>query len=237
MPHIHWVARQNKLEIPNDEEEVNTREIHKCDGQAHDPDTMVAPLTPKPTRKAEALAKAPPTIASRREEDVALKKWPKPWLCCANGILETKANDGSTAAKAPAPRTNPNTKESPTAPKPHTHPSHERDGQARNPGAMTAPPTPKPTRKAEALVRAPPTIASRREEDAALKEVALPRYRCASCILETKTKVGSTAAKAPAPRTNPNIDESTTDPKSHTHPSHECDGRTRDPEVTTRITS
>jgi hypothetical protein len=29
MPHIHWVARQNKLEIPNDEEEVNTREIHK----------------------------------------------------------------------------------------------------------------------------------------------------------------------------------------------------------------
>jgi hypothetical protein len=26
MPHIHWVARQNKLEIPNDEEKVNTRE-------------------------------------------------------------------------------------------------------------------------------------------------------------------------------------------------------------------
>ena len=31
MSHIHWVARQNKLEIPNDKEEVNTREIHKCD--------------------------------------------------------------------------------------------------------------------------------------------------------------------------------------------------------------
>jgi hypothetical protein len=30
---------------------------------------MVAPLTPKPTRKAEALTKAPPTIASRREYD------------------------------------------------------------------------------------------------------------------------------------------------------------------------
>jgi hypothetical protein len=44
-------------------------------------------------------------MVSRREEDVALKKWPEPWLCCANGILETKANDGSTAAKAPAPRT------------------------------------------------------------------------------------------------------------------------------------
>jgi hypothetical protein len=23
MPHIHWVERQNKLEIPNDEEDVN----------------------------------------------------------------------------------------------------------------------------------------------------------------------------------------------------------------------
>jgi hypothetical protein len=78
MPHIHWVPRQNKLEIPNDEEEVNTREIHKCDGLPHDPDTMVAPLTPKLTRKAETLSKAPPTIGSRREEDVTLKKWPKP---------------------------------------------------------------------------------------------------------------------------------------------------------------
>jgi hypothetical protein len=80
MSHIHWVPRQNKLEIPNDEEEVNTRGIHKCDDQTHDLDTMVDPLTPKPTRKTEALAKAPPTIDSRREEDVALKKWPKPWL-------------------------------------------------------------------------------------------------------------------------------------------------------------
>jgi len=74
MPHIHWVARQNKLEIPNDEEEVNTREIYKCDEQAHDPDTMVAPLTPNPTRKTEALAKAPPTIASRREEDAVVTR-------------------------------------------------------------------------------------------------------------------------------------------------------------------
>jgi hypothetical protein len=54
-----------------------------------------------------------------------------------------------TLAKAQTPRTNPNTKESSTTPKPHTHPSHERDGQARNPGTMTGPPTPKPTRKAE----------------------------------------------------------------------------------------
>ena len=74
MPHIHWVARRNKIEIPNDEEEVNTREIHTCDGQAHDPDTMVDPLTPNPTRKDETLDKAPSTITSRREEDVELKK-------------------------------------------------------------------------------------------------------------------------------------------------------------------
>jgi hypothetical protein len=35
---------------------------------------MAAPLTPKPTRKAEALARAPPTIVSRPKEDVALKE-------------------------------------------------------------------------------------------------------------------------------------------------------------------
>ncbi len=74
MPHIHWVTRQNKLEIPNDEEEVNTREIHKCDGQGHDPDTMVVPLTPKPTQKAEDHDKTPTTIVSRHEEDVTVKK-------------------------------------------------------------------------------------------------------------------------------------------------------------------
>ena len=68
MPHLHWVTRQNKLEIPNDKDEVNTREIHKCDGQVHDPDTMVDPLTPKPTRTVETLGRAPPTIASCREE-------------------------------------------------------------------------------------------------------------------------------------------------------------------------
>jgi len=78
---------------------------------------------------------------------------------------------------------------------------------------MVAPLTPKPTRKAETLARAPPTIASRREEDAALKEVAMPRYRCASSIPETKTNVGSTAAKAPAPRTTPKVNEAPTAPK------------------------
>ncbi len=101
-----------------------------------------------------------------------LKKCPKPWLCC---ILETKANDGNTTAKTPDPRTNPNTKEAPTAPKPHTHPSHELDGQESNPGVMTVPPTPKTTRKAEVLPRVPPTITSRREEDSALKKWPKPR--------------------------------------------------------------
>jgi hypothetical protein len=74
MSHIHWVARQNKLEIPRDKDEVNKREIQECDGRTHDPDKMVAPLTPKPTLKADALARAPPTIATCREEDAALRK-------------------------------------------------------------------------------------------------------------------------------------------------------------------
>ena len=78
MSDIHWVARQNKLEIPRDKDEVNKREIHECDGRAHDPDTMVTPLTPKPTLKVEALTRAPPTIVLSREEDAALRKWPKP---------------------------------------------------------------------------------------------------------------------------------------------------------------
>ncbi len=34
MSHIHWVTRQNKLEIPRDKDEVNKREIRR----AHDPD-------------------------------------------------------------------------------------------------------------------------------------------------------------------------------------------------------
>jgi hypothetical protein len=41
MTHIHWVARENKLEIPKQKDEVNTREIHESEGQAHDPDTVV----------------------------------------------------------------------------------------------------------------------------------------------------------------------------------------------------
>jgi len=41
MTHRHWVTQQNKLQLPNDEAEVNTRDIHKCDGQAHDPKIYV----------------------------------------------------------------------------------------------------------------------------------------------------------------------------------------------------
>jgi hypothetical protein len=81
MTHIHWVPRQNKLEIPRDKDEVNKREIHECDGRTHDPDTMVAPLTPKSTLKVEDLTRSPPTIASCREDDAALRKWPLPRYC------------------------------------------------------------------------------------------------------------------------------------------------------------
>jgi hypothetical protein len=149
-----------------------------------------------------------------------LKKWPKPWLCCANGILETKANDGNTSVKTPDPRTNPNTKEVPTTPKQNTHPSHERDGQARNPGAMTAAPTPKSTRKAEVLSKALSTIVSRREGDVALKKWPKSWLCSATVILVIKANGGSTAAKAPAPRTNPKANEVLTAPKPHTHASH-----------------
>jgi hypothetical protein len=74
MFHIHWVARQNKLEVPRDKDEVNKREIHECDGRAHDPEATAAPLAPKPTYKAEPLVRVSPSIASRHEEDAALRK-------------------------------------------------------------------------------------------------------------------------------------------------------------------
>ena len=44
MSHIHWVARQNKLEIPRDKAEVNKRQIRESDGRAHDSDTMMSLL-------------------------------------------------------------------------------------------------------------------------------------------------------------------------------------------------
>jgi hypothetical protein len=149
MPHIHWVTRQNKLEIPIDKDEVNKREI-RGDGRSHDPDTMVTPLTPKPTRKAETLTRAPPTIVSSREEDTVLKEVVLSRYRSANCILETKTKVGSTVAKSPVPRTNPDINETSTVPKSHVHPSHECDGRERDPEATAALPTPKPTRKAEA---------------------------------------------------------------------------------------
>jgi hypothetical protein len=57
MTHIHWVVRQNKREIPRDKDEVNKREIHECDGRTHDPDTMVVPLTQKPTSEVEVIVR------------------------------------------------------------------------------------------------------------------------------------------------------------------------------------
>jgi hypothetical protein len=56
MPHVHWVARQNKLETPKEKDEVNKREVHECDVRTPCPGAMVVPPTPKPTCKAEDLA-------------------------------------------------------------------------------------------------------------------------------------------------------------------------------------
>jgi hypothetical protein len=90
MPRIHWVTRQNKVEVPRDKDEVNNREIHERDDRVHDPDTMVVPLTPKPTRKVEPLTRSPPTIPSCHEEDAGLRKWPLSRYCCSRCNLETK---------------------------------------------------------------------------------------------------------------------------------------------------
>jgi hypothetical protein len=46
----------------------------------------------------------------------------------------------------------------------------------RDPDAMNVLPTPKPTRKAEALARAPPTIASSCEGNAALVGAVVSRF-------------------------------------------------------------
>jgi hypothetical protein len=43
------------------------------DGRVHDPDTMVSPLSPKPTLKTESLTRKPTTIVSSLEEDTVLK--------------------------------------------------------------------------------------------------------------------------------------------------------------------
>jgi len=51
------------------------------------------------------------------------------------------------------------------------------------------------------------------------EEVAIVTVLLREIHSETKTKVGSTTAKAPALRTNPKIDETPTTPKRHTHPS------------------
>ena len=51
MTHIHWVPRQNKLETPKEKDEVKKREVHECDVRTRDPDAMVDPPTPKPTKK------------------------------------------------------------------------------------------------------------------------------------------------------------------------------------------
>jgi hypothetical protein len=88
MSHIHWVPRQNKLETPKEKDEVNKREVYECDGRARDPDGMVDPPTLKPTLKAEALVRAPPTIVSSCEENAEVRKWQWPRL---NLLREVKS--------------------------------------------------------------------------------------------------------------------------------------------------
>jgi hypothetical protein len=110
--HIHWVARQNKLETPEEKDEINKREVHECDGRASDPDAMVAPTTPKPTHKAEALDRVSPTMVSSCEHKEKVRSLP---------------------GKSPVLHDNPNIDGVPTTPKSRTHPSHECDGRVCDP--------------------------------------------------------------------------------------------------------
>jgi hypothetical protein len=68
---------------------------------------MTTPPTPKSTCKVETLVRDQPTIVSRREEDVALRKWSLSRYCSVRYILETKTKVGSTGSKVPTLRTNP----------------------------------------------------------------------------------------------------------------------------------
>ncbi len=67
--------------------------------------TMVAPLTNKPTRTAELLTRVSSTIPLSCEEDTELRKWPLSRYCCVSCILETKTKVGITEVKPPVLRT------------------------------------------------------------------------------------------------------------------------------------
>jgi hypothetical protein len=91
MSHTHWVARQNKLEVP------------RCHIRRPRQGAADHCLTSRRRRCAEEVAIA--TVLLRE-------------------LLETKTKVGSTAAKAPALRTNPKIDEAPTASKQPTYLSH-----------------------------------------------------------------------------------------------------------------
>jgi hypothetical protein len=93
MTRRHWVGR-----VPRDKGEINKREIHECDGWAHDPDTMADPLTPKVTLKPET------SPGCHRPLPYVVKKtlhWRSDHCCFARCILETKTKVGNTAEKGP----------------------------------------------------------------------------------------------------------------------------------------
>ena len=80
---------------------------------------------------------------------------------------------------------------------------HESDGRTQNPDVMVVPPTPKPTHKAEVLVRVTPTIASSCEENTVLWKWHWSRLRCARWNPETKSKVRISTVHLPHPNHTP----------------------------------
>ncbi len=144
MTRRHWVGR-----VPRDKGEINKREIHECDGWAHDPDTMADPLTPKVTLKPET------SPGCHRPLTYVVKKTLHWRSDHCHGTVSPdvflKLKQKSETQERKVLRTHPNIDEAPTTPKSHTHPSHEYVGRECDPETMTDPPTPKPTHKVGAL--------------------------------------------------------------------------------------
>ena len=86
MSHIHWVVRGTGT--PEDRDEVNRREVCKCDGWVCDLDVMGDPSKLIVRRKTAALARARPTLLLSCEEKAARRKWNWPRSVCASWTPE-----------------------------------------------------------------------------------------------------------------------------------------------------